>query len=258
MKDTFNLVSLHLRINQCILMLNLISFNWSRCLLCQKIIVMKLSLTFAVDLGEIMLKSGAETYRVEDTIVRILSSHHFKKVDTFVTPTGIMVSITDDAFPLCATVRRVKNRSTRLDKIENINQLSRDYVEGNLSLEDALKLLEAIDHAPAYSDRTIVLATAVASSFFTLMFGGGLIDFILSFVTGAMVAFILAKLRQKKLVNYFILFLAAMFVGAIVVTASLLLKTRIHFESIVIGGIMPLVPGVAFTNAVRDTIGDDR
>lgn len=214
-------------------------------------------LTFAVDVGELMLKSGAETYRVEDTILRILASHHFKKVDTFVTPTGIMATITDDAFPLCSTVRRVKNRSTRLDKIEAINQLSRDYVESKLALEEALALLDTIKHAPPYPPKVIVLTTGICSAFFSLMFGGGTIDFVLSFLTGIMVASILAALRQKKLINYFILFLAALFVGSVVVTASFLFAGRIHVEAIVIGGIMPLVPGVAFTNAVRDTIGDE-
>jgi uncharacterized membrane protein YjjP (DUF1212 family) len=34
-------------------------------------------------------------------------------------------------------------------------------------------------------------------------------------------------------------------------------REKIQIEPIVIGCIMPLVPGVAFTNAVRDVIGDE-
>ena len=79
-------------------------------------------LAFAVNLGEIMLKSGAETYRVEDTICRILSHHNFDKVDTFVTPTVVMATIKNKEIPNSTTLTRIKNRSTRMDKIELINR----------------------------------------------------------------------------------------------------------------------------------------
>ncbi len=94
-------------------------------------------LNFAVSTGEFMLKSGAETYRVEDTITRILEVHKYKTIDTFVIPTGIMVTINDDSFAMVTKVVRVKNRSTRLDRIESLNQLSRDYVDGKLDVYEA-------------------------------------------------------------------------------------------------------------------------
>lgn len=213
--------------------------------------------TFAVDVGEVMLKSGAETYRVEDTIMRILSSHHFEKIDAFVTPTGIMTTLADPQFPVCSIIRRVKNRSTRLDKIEAVNQLSRDYVVGSLSLDDAIAALASIERMPAYSSSTLILATGTASAFFSLMFGGALLDFIISFIVGIIVAKLLKILRCKNIVNYFIFFLVSLFVGLVVISTSLILDTAIHVESIIIGSIMPLVPGVALTNAVRDTIGDE-
>lgn len=214
-------------------------------------------LTFAVRVGEIMLKSGAETYRVEDTIVRLLSSHHFTKVDTFVTPTGITTTIGSDTIPLCTTVCRVKNRSTRLDKIEYINQLSRDYVCGNLDLGDAIRRLDEIDQTPAYSSRTIVLTTGIAAASFSLMFGAHLLEFVIALFTGIAVALLQIRLRKKEIISYFILFLSAMFIGAVVVVSSFIFADKVNIESIVIGGVMPLVPGVAFTNAVRDTIGDE-
>ncbi|MEG0013964.1 MAG: threonine/serine exporter family protein [Cellulosilyticaceae bacterium] len=214
-------------------------------------------LTFAVRVGEIMLKSGAETYRVEDTIVRLLSSHHFTKVDTFVTPTGITTTIGSDTIPLCTTVCRVKNRSTRLDKIEYINQLSRDYVCGSLDLGDAIRRLDEIDQTPAYLDKTIVLTTGIAAASFSLMFGAHLLEFVIALFTGITVALLQIRLRKKEIISYFILFLSAMFIGAVVVVSSFIFADKVNIESIVIGGVMPLVPGVAFTNAVRDTIGDE-
>lgn len=214
-------------------------------------------LTFAVRIGEIMLKSGAETYRVEDTIIRILSSHHYKKADTFVTPTGITTTIDDDAFPICTTVCRVKNRSTRLDKIEAINQLSRDYVSGFLALEEALLKLNEIDQMPAYPHKLKAITTGVIAAFFSLMFGGKVFEFIIAFLVGLSVAYLQNHLRKKEIINYFVLFLSSMFIGAVVVVCSFVFPNSVTIEPIVIGSIMPLLPGVAFTNAVRDTIGDE-
>lgn len=214
-------------------------------------------LFFAVRLGEIMLKSGAETYRVEDTVVRILSCHNFIHVDTFVTPTVIMTTIKDKNFSVGSTLRRIKNRSTRLDKIEAINQLSRDYVSGNLSLEEALPLLEVIDGTPPYKKWWVVLATACSAGFFSLMFQAHILEFLIAFCTGIIVSLIQFSLRSKEIVNYLVLFIASLFIGVVVACSNLLAPSLLNSESIVIGCIMPLVPGVAFTNAIRDTIGDE-
>lgn len=215
------------------------------------------TLAFAVNVGEIMLKSGAETYRVEDTMVRILATHHYDKIDAFVTPSGIMVSIQGQNAPLTSVVSRTKNRSTRLDKIERINQLSRDYVAGTITFEEAKKILKDIDTSSPYSQRLCIWVTGLSSAFFSLMFQGMVLDFFICLGIGVTVALLQKKLKEKEIVNYFILFLSALVIGLIVVVSSHLFPNYVNTEAMVIGGIMPLVPGVAFTNAVRDTIGDE-
>lgn len=215
-------------------------------------------LNFAVSTGEFMLKSGAETYRVEDTITRILEIHKYKTIDTFVIPTGIMVTINDDSFAMITKVVRIKNRSTRLDRIERINQLSRDYVEGRLDLSTAEKHLEDLKTAPSYySSKTIIFWIGVSCAFFSIMFKGNLLDFFLSFFIGAGVGFLQFHFTKKQIVNFFVLFLCSLFIGFAVSLCSFIFKDKVTQESIVIGCIMPLLPGVAFTTAVRDAIGDE-
>ena len=48
-------------------------------------------LLLAMRAGNIMMKSGAEIYRVEDTIERICKSCGIEDVDVFATPTGIFM-----------------------------------------------------------------------------------------------------------------------------------------------------------------------
>lgn len=214
-------------------------------------------LAFAVNLGEIMLRSGAETYRVEDTICRILAHHHFDKVDTFVTPTVVIATLKTKNSYNSTTLTRIKNRSTRMDKIEKINQLSRNYVEGTLTLDEAITTLKAIDESPSYSSRVITFATAFSAGFFSIMFNGGLTEFLIACVIGACVSVIQQNLRSKEIVNYLVLFMVSLFIGTIIAILNFFIANIVDVEAIVIGGIMPLVPGLAFTNGIRDTIGDE-
>lgn len=214
-------------------------------------------LNFAVHIGELMLKSGAETYRVEDTITRILESHQFREVDTFVIPTGIMVTIEGETFSLKTKVVRVKNRSTQLDKVEYLNQLSRDYVGGLISLDEGYESLARLEHLKSYSPKTIMLWIGISCSFFAIMFEATLIEFIISFFIGVGVGILHYRLNKKQITNFFVLFICSIFLGFSVMIMKSLLKDTINIEPIVIGCIMPLLPGVAFTNAVRDAISDE-
>jgi len=214
-------------------------------------------LNFAVSIGELMLKSGAETYRVEDTITRILNAHAFRCVDTFVVPTGIMVTVEGETFSLFTKIARVKNRSNRLDRIERLNQLSRDYVNGQISLEEGISRYEEIKNAPGYRPTTVILWVGISCSFFSVMFHGGLLEFILSFFIGLGVGLLQYRLNKKQIVNFFVLFISALFLGFITMLCKFLYKEQVNIEPIIIGCIMPLLPGLAFTTAVRDAIGDE-
>lgn len=213
-------------------------------------------LHFAVRAGEIMLRSGAETYRVEDTISRILNSHSFHTVETFVIPTCIIATIDHDNIELTTYVKRIKDRSTRLDKIALINTLSRQYVAHKISTIDALAEVEKIDAIPSYSPAIIIGATGLSSGFFSLMVGGNHIDFIPALVIGFLIAIIKMWLQDRDVTSYLTYFISGFAIGSSVVLGAYFIPS-LNVDSVVIGSIMPLVPGVTFTNSIRDMIGDE-
>ena len=214
-------------------------------------------LNFAVNTGQVMMQSGAETYRVEDTISRILTKYNFESVDTFVVPTGIMVTISGQSFTLTTKVVRVKNRTTRLDKIEHINQLSRDFVDNIISLEDAENKLKEIDILTGYADIQVIIWTSLSCGFFSIVFNGKFLEFIISLIVGFIMGYLKLLLTRKQIINFFVLFLCSLFIGFGVMVLRLITNNAASLEPIIIGCITPLLPGVAFTNAVRDAIGDD-
>ncbi|HEY9575783.1 MAG TPA: threonine/serine exporter family protein, partial [Lachnospiraceae bacterium] len=70
----------------------------------------KLLLDTAVAAGVLMLENGAEIYRVEDTIAHILRKSGLKIAQSYVVPTGIMVTLDDPAIDSLTVIRRVKER----------------------------------------------------------------------------------------------------------------------------------------------------
>ena len=89
------------------------------------------------------------------------------------------------------------------------------------------------------------------------MFAGRLLEFLIAIATGLLVAHFQFVLKAKELVSYFVLFMVSLIVGVVITFTTLFAPDIINSEAIVIGCIMSLVPGVAFTNAIRDTIGDE-
>ena len=87
-------------------------------------IFQKKVLILAIYAGEIMMKNGAEVYRVEDTIHRILKHSGIARADVFVVTTGIVATIADASLPPLTLVKRVENRATNLNRIYQVNNVS--------------------------------------------------------------------------------------------------------------------------------------
>lgn len=206
--------------------------------------------------GKIMLKNGAETYRVEDTIERICKSRmNIKYADAFVTPTGIFVSL-EYKGEMMTYLIRVKNIKIDLNKIDLVNQFSREFVDSTISPSEGIVKLKKINKIKNYSPKTKVLFGSLACAFFTLLFGGTFMDFLSTYMISLIVLIIISEIDKFKMT-----FFLNNFIGAALASFLSLVSTMIGFgenmDIIIIGSIMALVPGVAITNAIRDTISGD-
>lgn len=199
--------------------------------------------------GKIMLKSGAETYRVEDTMNRIASAYGLRNAQSYVTPTGINFS-TGFADP--SNTIRVSERSTDLHKITEVNSISRKIDEGGLDAIEAFRLLKEIEKAElAFPEWMQIIAAALTSGCFAIMFNGTWPDFLPACAAGgigyAVVLWIASMIDVRIIADFF----GSFVIG---VLAVLFIKTGlgVAMDIIIIGAVMPLVPGLLITNAVRD------
>ena len=96
----------------------------------------KLLLDSVVMAGEIMLESGAETWRVEDTMLRMLKMSKLKTAEVFAMTTGFTVTLDDPSMDSMTVVRRIENRSMNLERVDRINQISRNFCCGAMTVEE--------------------------------------------------------------------------------------------------------------------------
>lgn len=199
--------------------------------------------------GKVMMESGAETYRVEDTMIRMAVSQNMIDSHCFVTPSGIMFSPSNE---LSTRFVRIKSRRTDLERVALVNSVSRKLVAGEFTLQQAYDEMVIIDKTDYLFPMWIqVLAAATASTCFLALLGGLWTDLPFAFVIGGTGFFIVETVLIKTRVKFF-----AEFIGALVIGSLALLAVRSGFgtniDTIIIGSVMPLVPGLLITNAVRD------
>ena len=199
--------------------------------------------------GKIMMESGAETYRVEDTMTRMAKAFGVEDPHTFVTPTGIFVSL-KDVNP--TQLVRINNRTTDLEKVEKVNNISRQITNGELSLEEAHEALKILQNTNLHFSIPIqILAAALVSGAFLIMFKGILLDFVPAFIIGGIGYSSLLFIQHYTKVKFFAEFMASLIIGFL---AFYTVEVGLGYEldKIIIGSVMPLVPGLLITNAVRD------
>ncbi len=208
-----------------------------------------------------MISSGAETHRVEDTIHRILATTNFDHAEALVFPTGIVVSLFDSDEASLSVTRRVPEVSNNLGRVAEVNQVSREFCGGKITLEEAVERLHAIGRMRRYSPWMHALGYILAASCFCVMFGGEFLDAFGTILLGLVLAFVNLVLGPRIGKGFITTMLAG---AAITVTAAALSFLvdglfDLHFQAhyMIIGGLMPLVPGLAMTNAARDILHGD-
>lgn len=217
----------------------------------------KLILDAAVLAGEIMLSSGAETYRVEDTMCHILKTSKCESIEALALMTGIVATLNDESMeqPI-TTVKTINERSTNLNNIIKVNAISRKYCGGDLTLEEAYGQLKCVKEKQ-YSRIVFNVATALIATGFAMMLGGTFVDVVAASLVGIGLACCVTVGKIIKLNTI----LADIFSCMAIAMMTMALKTfgvsGLNMDIVIVSAIMPIVPGVAITNAIRDTLQGD-
>ena len=218
--------------------------------------VTKEILALSVEIGDALLRNGAEVYRVEDTVMHILEAYEIENYDVYVLSNGIFASANEDKDDACSMIRHVPLGSIHLGRIAALNQLSREICSHECSLIDAWKRLEECKAIPYSKKLTRLFFCGLGCSCFGYLFGGNILDAVTAFFIGILLQMFLDNLKQHKSSKFITNILGSAFVTLFALLA-LFLGIPLHYDKVIIGDIMPLVPGIALTTSIRDFFNGD-
>lgn len=217
---------------------------------------MNMLLARIMDVGELLLESGAEVHRVEDTIRRICRAYKYKRTDVFTITSIIIVTVILEDGSTFTQTRRIYASGTDLGRIEKLNALSRRLCRDVPSLEEMTAQLEQISEAPKEDIKLEYLVYAGISAVFAAFFGGTPIDSLAAAVSGIFLFGMVQLSRKMRLKSIFQSMAASALTGFLVMFL-------VHFgigqnpDKIMIGNIMLVIPGIQMTTSLRDMMNGD-
>lgn len=208
-----------------------------------------------VDIGEILISCDADILRVIETMDIIAKSYDIKEFNSFIITNGLFVTATFDGVTL-AKNKQIRSHCANLGKIESINSLSRKIASEHISIEEATEILENIKTQSIWPTYIKYLSAIIGCSTLTMLYKGTYIDgFVTVFV--ALFSYHFMQILIKKSVNSVLInLLTSVFITILAVITS---KFGLcdNLDKVIIGSIMPLVPGILLTNGIRDITNND-
>lgn len=213
-------------------------------------------LDVTTELGYLLAMSGAETFRVEDTIIRIFAAYGIQ-AEAFAIPNCLTVSLETDHQKPMTRMRRIGHHGTDLNAVERFNSISRRICSEKPEPTEALMWVRQAAKSPKkYSFTVSILGSIVSAAGFILVYGGGVTDTFCAILCG-LLAGLIGYVAEKWKINSFFSTIASAFVIALTAYLYGIAGFAVNVDGIIISALMLLVPGLLFTNAMRDIIYGD-
>jgi len=213
-------------------------------------------LDLATGLGYRLAMSGAETFRVEESINLVLRAYGIE-AEAFAIPNCLHVSIkTADGQPM-TRMRRIGYHGNDLDSVERYSNLSRRICAEHPDPCTAVEWMKETDASRRkHSTAVYLLGNFLGACGFGIFFGCSFFDALFSGLCGLVVGLVGMVMDRLKANQFFRTILAA-FLMALLAYALTAFGITTNSDAIIIGSLMLLVPGLLFTNAMRDIIYGD-
>ncbi len=213
---------------------------------------------FCSKFGRQLMESGGEIYRVEDSIRRLTQAYGVPEAHVFAIPSCLIVSLTPAQGQPITRLCRIPAHGIDLDHLERCNALCRRLCREVPPPEQALQLLDdLIVTRPRYSNAAVLFGHAITGGFFTLFFGGSVMDFVCGCLCGLLIGLSTRFLTPIAGSNAFFRTLLSAALSSLLAQLLVLSGLGHSADTITIGALMLLVPGVALTTAMREIMAGD-
>lgn len=217
---------------------------------------LKQILDLASRMAVVLIGSGAEISRVEETLQHISDHFEVDRTEMFVIANGLFVNMQKDGVYEHVRIQYVPDVSANMTNICRVNEMSRALCESRCTIDEALDELSDIEHYRCRRRYLVVLASGFGAGAFCYLFGGNFRDCIGAGISG-FILWLILELVDKFHLSRVLLNIA----GAWIATFGCLVFYKIeliqHLNNAIMGAVIPLVPGVLFLNGIRDIADGD-
>lgn len=214
-------------------------------------------LNLGAELGRRLMTSGAEIYRVEESVTRLLTAYGMDP-QVFAVPNCLFVSINTPQGQAITRMCRIPAHGTDIELLEQCNDLCRRLCRQVPPVEEAQALIDRLDtetrqHPPGF----LVLGYGMTTAFFALFFSGGPWDCLCAGLCGLAVGACILFGWRITGSNAFFRTVVCSALASTLAIALVQVGLGKNLEAITIGALMVLVPGMALTNAMREIMAGD-
>lgn len=213
-------------------------------------------LDITLEVGYRLLENGAEVSRVEESIRRMVMAYGQSHCDVFAIPSCIIVTAPDQAGVSQTRIRRLHARETNLGRVALLNNLVRQVCSTTPTAAEIESSLKRIADSPVFGFPVQLFACALIAAAFTLFFNGTWADAAVALACGILMKLAMHALARFQ-TNPFFINIAGSALAASIAFFAVRLGLAGQMDKIIIGTLMNLVPGVAITTSIQDTIAGD-
>ena len=207
------------------------------------------------EIGRLLLKYGAEIYRVDASLLRMCKSYGYQNVEVFALPTYFTLTIETHDYHTFTLSKRTQQNRINLEKLYELNNLVRNVCCNRPNYHTLKAQVNEIINIPT-NMKLVFWGYGIGTASFTTFFGGGISETICGFFIGLILYFFIWLIEILEINNLVCTLLSSMLLTIIAIACN-----KIGFidnlQAAIIGCLMILTPGVAITNSLRDIMGGD-
>ena len=209
-----------------------------------------------LDIGESMLKSGAENFRLEDSLYRMCKAYGFVRYDVFVIPSNIQITVETPDGEFITQVRMIESFDMHFDRLDYLNNLCRYVCQNTPDEVELHKKYEEVLSRPPQRWFTKYIASVMGGAGFAVFFGSNFEDAIVAVIVSLMIATVGDWLSERE-PNLMAYNLILSFLAETIIIVSARLGLGSHPERVMIGIVMLLISGLSTTNGIREILQKD-
>ena len=209
----------------------------------------------ALEIGYLLLTSGAEMERVDRTIQKVCDAYGATNIEYFTYPRFIILSLDYDNKTYTKS-KKVRDKAPDFHRLEELSKTLDDILISKPDLDIIIQRVRMIYATRQFGIIAQMFCYFFGPAGFTIFFGGNFYEAAISGVIGVLILFL--TLGVKKLTDtFFFPIVIYSFVMSFSVRMLGLFGLVQNVESMQIGLLMMVVPGLIITNSMREFISGE-